>query len=59
VARVARKYVPKKEQLAVLVVGNPSELGSQLASLGPVQKLDISIPPPAGLARRATAKPGN
>ncbi len=45
VASVARKYV-HKNQMAVLVVGNESEYGKPLSSLGPVQKVDISIPPP-------------
>ncbi len=45
VARVARKYV-HKNQMAVLVVGNESEYGKPLSSLGPAQKIDISIPPP-------------
>jgi len=43
VERVARKYV-HKEKLATLVVGNPAELGEQLAKLGPVIPIDISIP---------------
>jgi len=30
----------------VLVVGNDSEFGKPLSSLGPVQTLDITIPPP-------------
>ena len=45
VARVARKYV-HKNQMAVLVVGNEAEYDKSLSSLGPVQKIDISIPPP-------------
>jgi zinc protease len=44
VSRVAHKYV-HPDSFAVLVVGN-EEAGKQLASLGPVTKLDISIPPP-------------
>ena len=47
VTRVARKYV-HPEQLAVLVVGNPGELGDQLTSLGQVTPVDITIPPPPG-----------
>ncbi len=44
VARVSRKYV-HKEQMPTLVVGNEAEMGAQkLSSLGPVTKLDISIP---------------
>ncbi|HEV8524261.1 MAG TPA: pitrilysin family protein [Terriglobales bacterium] len=45
VARVARKYL-HKDRLAVLVVGNPGEIGEQLQKFGPVAKLDITIPPP-------------
>jgi len=35
-----------KNQMAVLVVGNEAEYDKSLSSLGPVQKIDISIPPP-------------
>ncbi len=45
VSRVARKYV-HKNQLAVLVVGNDDEFDKPLSSLGPVQNVDIAIPPP-------------
>src|SRR5579862_447288 len=45
VLRVARKYI-HKDQMAVLVVGNDSEFDKPLSSLGPVQKVDTSIPPP-------------
>ena len=45
VSRVARKYV-HKNQLAVLVVGNDAEFDKPLSSLGPVQNVDIAIPPP-------------
>ena len=45
VARVAKKYV-HKDRLAVLVVGNDAEFGKPLSSLGPVQNVDITIPPP-------------
>jgi zinc protease len=47
VNRVAHKYI-HPDQLATLVVGNPSELGNQLTSIGPVKTLDITIPPPPG-----------
>ena len=45
VTRVARKYV-HKERMAVLVLGNDAEFGKPLSTLGPVQKVDITIPPP-------------
>jgi zinc protease len=55
VERVARKYV-HKEQLANLIVGNTAAFGKQLAELGPVTKLDISIPEGAP-AKPAQSKP--
>lgn len=49
VARVAAKYL-HGDQLAVLVVGKVSDFDKPLSSLGPVTKLDITIPaPPPGL----------
>src|SRR5208283_2536077 len=45
VTRVARKYV-RKERMAVLVLGNDAEFGKPLSTLGPVQDVDITIPPP-------------
>ncbi|MGA9528854.1 MAG: pitrilysin family protein [Terriglobales bacterium] len=49
VARVAAKYL-HRDQMAVLVVGNPAEFDKAPASLGPVHKIDIAIPaPPKGL----------
>jgi zinc protease len=54
VNRVAHKYV-HPDQLAVLVVGNPGELGDQLSSLGQVTPIDISIPPPPGEPAQAGA----
>ena len=49
VARVAAKYV-HRDQMAVLVVGNVGEFDKPLTTLGPVTKLDITIPaPPPGL----------
>ena len=50
VARVAAKYI-HREQMAVLVVGNGSDFDKPLDSLGPVTKLDVTIPaPPPGIA---------
>ena len=49
VNRVALKYLyDHKDQLAVLVVGNPKDFDKPLSSLGPVTNVDISIPPPPG-----------
>jgi zinc protease len=45
VNRVWQKYL-HKDQLAILVVGNTSEFDKPLSSLGPVNDIDISIPPP-------------
>ncbi|HME32659.1 MAG TPA: pitrilysin family protein [Terriglobales bacterium] len=45
VTRVARKYV-HKDRMAVLVLGNGAEFGKPLSTLGPVQNVDIAIPPP-------------
>jgi zinc protease len=53
VERVARKYV-HRDKVAVLVVGKPAEFDRPLSSFGPVQTIDITIPPRAGDA----AKPG-
>src|SRR5213078_4867763 len=55
VARIPPKYL-HKEQLAILVVGNNSEFDKPLASLGPVTKVDITIPPPPGAEQ---GKPGS
>ena len=45
VARVATKYL-HREQMPVLVVGNSNEFDRPLSTLGPVTKIDITIPPP-------------
>jgi len=56
VNRVAAKYL-HKNQLAVLVVGNPKEFDKPLSSLGPVKDIDITIPsPPAEKAGNADTK---
>ena len=45
VARVAAKYF-HRDKMAVLVVGNSAEFDKSPASLGPANKVDITIPPP-------------
>src|SRR5215468_3972282 len=47
VNRVATKYL-HKDQLAVLVVGNPKDFDKPLSELGAVTNIDITIPPPPG-----------
>jgi zinc protease len=52
VARVSKQYI-HPDQLATLVVGNPSEFGKPLTTLGKVTTLDITIPPPGSLNKNA------
>ncbi len=47
VNRVALKYL-HRDQFAVLVVGNPKDFDKPLSALGPVNNLDITIPPAPG-----------
>jgi zinc protease len=47
VSRVANKYIDVSK-LAIVVVGNESELTPPLSALGKVTTLDIAIPPPPG-----------
>jgi zinc protease len=56
VNRVAAKYL-HRDQLAVLVVGNTKEFDKPLASLGPVNDVDITIPPLPGAKEDESAKP--
>ncbi len=56
VARIAAKYL-HKDQLVVLVVGNTTEFDKPLSSLGPVNTVDISIPPPPGEKAAAAGGP--
>jgi zinc protease len=65
VLRVANQYL-HKEELKVLVVGNASDFDKQLAALGPVTPIDITIPSPEAKAggpqdssAQATAMPGS
>src|SRR5580704_12789922 len=53
--RVATKYL-HKDQMAVLVVGNPKEFEKPLSSLGPVKNIDITIPPPPAEKGQAQAE---
>ena len=56
VARAASRYL-HKENLAILVVGNPAEFDKPLSSLGAVTSIDITIPPPPGEQPEPPAKP--
>jgi zinc protease len=47
VSRVANKYIDPSK-LAIVVVGNESQITPKLDTLGKVTKLDITIPPPPG-----------
>jgi zinc protease len=47
VARVANKYVDASK-LAIVVVGNESQIKPSLDTLGKVKNIDITIPPPPG-----------
>ena len=47
VTRVANKYIDVSK-LAILVVGNKSEIQPPLSTLGKVMDLDTTIPPPPG-----------
>lgn len=56
VARVIPKYI-HKDQLKVLVVGNPTDFDKPLSTFGEVTDVDITIPPPAGEAQEQNEKP--
>lgn len=60
VARVAKQYI-HPDRLATLVVGNSTEFGKPLTTLGQVKTLDISIAPPGSLNKNAgtLASPAN
>jgi zinc protease len=51
VTRVANKYIDVSK-LAIVVVGNKSEIKPPLSTLGKVTDLDITIPPPPGGAAK-------
>jgi zinc protease len=52
VTRVANQYIDVSK-LAIVVVGNKSEIKPPLSALGKVTDLDITIPPPPGKAPAA------
>ncbi len=52
VNRVAREYL-RPDDMHVLIVGNENEMGDQLASLGDVNRIDITIPRPEAVPRAA------
>lgn len=56
VARIIPKYL-HKDQLAVLVVGNPADFDKPLSSLGQVKDVDIAIPPPPAQMGAAGQQP--
>jgi zinc protease len=56
VNRVAAKYL-HKDQLAVLVVGNPKDFDKPLSALGPLKNVDITIPAPPGEEKAAGESP--
>ena len=51
VTRVANKYIDVSK-LAIVVVGNKSEINPALSTLGKVTDLDITIPPPPGAPKK-------
>jgi len=57
VNRVAREYL-RPDEMHILIVGNENEIGDQLASLGNVNRIDITIPRPE-VAPRAAASTGD
>jgi zinc protease len=57
VNRVAAKYL-HRDQLAVLVVGNPKDFDKPLSALGPVTNVDVTIPPAPGEEQATEESPG-
>jgi zinc protease len=57
VERVSQKYL-HKEKMAVLVVGNDAEFDKPLSTLGPVENVDITIPPPPASLMGGQQGPG-
>jgi zinc protease len=58
VDRVARKYV-HRDQLKLLVVGNPKDFDRDLSTFGKVNKIDITIPESAPGTPIVATKPAN
>jgi zinc protease len=56
VSRVAQKYI-EPSKLAVLVVGNDTEFGKPLSTLGAVTPVDITIKMPAGMQNAPQGQP--
>jgi zinc protease len=56
VARIVPKYL-HKDQLRVLVVGNPAGFDKPLSTLGQVTDVDLTIPPPPGENQQEESKP--
>jgi predicted Zn-dependent peptidase len=56
VLRVAKEHI-RPEELAIVMVGNPKDLGKPLTALGKVSELDLSIPEPK--AELAKADPAS
>jgi zinc protease len=54
VSRVAGKYV-HKDKLATLVVGKAADFDKPLSTFGSVTNIDVTIPPPPGAPKAATA----
>ena len=54
VSRVAGKYI-HKDKLAILVVGKAADFDRPLSTFGSVTNIDVTIPPPPGAAKAATA----
>jgi zinc protease len=57
VALIIHKYL-HKDQLAVLVVGNPADFDKPLSSIGQVKDVDITIPPPPAQMGEAGQRSG-
>jgi zinc protease len=52
VQRVAREYI-HRDDVAILVVGNPADFEGELGELGTVREIDITIPQPGASQRTA------